>query len=134
MLNEEEKVSIRHHLGYLNVQDAQTFVLGTPASVETQFIVEGAMQRVLEAALPRVRQHIAILDEIERQKVENLELLQVRELGELTINSDGKDREQVQLDEQYNRWVCSLANLLGVYRNPFDKRKSYRGGINVRVQ
>lgn len=133
-LNEQEKVKVRHHLGFLNVQDAQTFVLGTPASVETQFIIEGAMNRVLEAAVPEVRRHIQILDGIEDQKIQNLELLQITSLGEIAVNSTGPDREQVQLEQQYDYWVAALANLLGCYRNPFDKRKTARGGVNARVR
>lgn len=135
-LSAQEKVKVRHHLGYLNVQEAQTFVLGTPASVETQFIIEGAMDRVLADAVIEVRRHIQILDSIEEQKVQNLELLQVKKLGEIEVNSTGDDREQKQLIKEYDRWVDSLANLFGVVRNPYDKRKGAMGtgGINVGVQ
>ncbi len=132
-LNDEEKVKVRHHLGYLNVQAGQTFVLGVPAAVETQFMIEGAMDRILPAALVEVRRHIQILDTIEGQMVQNLELLQVTKLGEMEINSTGENREQVQLREQYNWWQTSLANLFGVIPNPFDKRRLQRSGPNVRV-
>lgn len=135
LLNEEEKVSIRHHTGYLNVQAASTFVLGVPASVETQFIIEGAMNRLLDAAVPRVRQHLETLDNIESQMVGNHELLQIKKIGEIEVNSTGEDREQRQLRQSYNYWVDSLCNMLGVSRNPFDKRLGHfgTGGINVRV-
>lgn len=135
-LNEQEKVKVRHHTGYLNVQAAQTFVLGTPAAVETQFIIEGAMDRVLAEAIPEVRRHLQILDGIEEQMIQNFELVQVQSLGEIQVNSTGRDREQRQLIQVYDRWVDSLCNLLGVARNPFDKRKGAlgTGGINVSVQ
>ena len=126
-LTEDEKVKIRHHLGYLNVAEAQTFVLGTPAAVETQFLVEGAMNRVKDSALVQVRRHIQILDTIEQQKVDDLELLAVNKVGEIDIRPD----EQQALDGQYLRWQASLANLLGIYPNPWDKRNA--GGINVPV-
>lgn len=134
-LSAQEKVKVRHHCGYLNVQDAQTFVLGTPAAVETQFIIEGAMDRVLEAAIPELRRQLQILDGIEDQMVMNLELLQVQKLGEITVNSTGADREQRALIQVYDRWVDSLCNLMGISRNPYDKRKGAlgTGGMNVAV-
>lgn len=131
-LNDEEKVKVRHYLGYLNVQAAQTFVLGVPAGVETTFMLEGAMDRLIPAAVGECRRHLQILSQIEAQKVDNLELLQITKIGEIEVNSTGKDKEQTQLDKQFDYWANSLANLLGVIRNPFDKRKS-SNGINVRV-
>lgn len=129
-LTEQEKVSVRHHCGYLNVAEAQTFVLGVPAGVETQFIIEGAMTRVKESALPLVRRHLGILDKIEEQKVEDLELLAVDRLDTIDVNQ----KEQSGLDKQYDYWVNSLCNALGVARNPFDARKfNAGGGINARV-
>lgn len=126
-LTDEEKVKIRHHLGYLNVSAVQTFVLGSPAAVETQFIIEGAMTKVLDAALPEVRRHLVILDQIEAQMVEDHELLAVSQVGEIAVRPD----EQQALDLRYQRWRQSLANLLGVYPNPFDKR--YGSRVNVPV-
>ena len=128
-LTEEQRVVIRHHMGYLQVADAYTFVLGSPASVETTFIVEGAMNRVLEAAIPLVEQHLDILRGIECQMIGNLENLAATAIGDLQING----REQAELRKQYDYWVASLANILGCPRNPFDKRLTTTGGINVRV-
>jgi len=129
-LTDGEKVKVRHHTGFLNVADAATFVLGTPASVETQFIIEGAMNRVLELALPEVRRHLQILDAIEEQMVQDHELLAVEKLGEITVNT----KEQEKLTRRYDYWVDSLCNLFGVERNPFDKRLVSGGaGINVGV-
>ncbi len=129
-LTEQEMVSVRHHAGYLNVAEAQTFVLGVPAAVETQFIIEGAMRRVKEAALPLLRQHLGILDKIQEQKVCDLELLAVNRLDSIEINQ----AEQRGLDGQYDFWVNSMCNILGIARNPFDARKfNAPGGINVRV-
>lgn len=129
-LTEDEKVKVRHHTGYLNVAEASTFVLGTPASVETQFIIEGAMNRVLEVALPELRRHLQILDGIEEQMVEDHELLAVESLGEITVNT----KEQTKLTQRYDYWVNSLCNIMGVVRNPFDKRLGSGGaGINARV-
>lgn len=127
-LTDAERVKVRHHMGYLNVAEAYTFVLGAPASVETTFIVEGAMNRVLEVALPELRRILSILDQIEEQMITDHELLAVRSLGEITVN----EREQTQLTERYDYWVASLANILGCERNPFDKRRAV-ASINVGV-
>ena len=127
-MSDQEKVKIRHHTGYLNVAAAFTFVLGSPAAVETQFLIEGAMDRVLEVALPEVRRHLQILDSLEGQMVEDHELLAIRSIGEITVNED----EQKKLTGRYDYWVDSLCNLLGCMRNPFDKRLKGRG-LNVSV-
>lgn len=134
-LSEQEKVWIRHYCGYLNVQEAQTFVLGTPASVETQFIIEGAMNRVLSEALPLIRRIMTVLDQIEQQMIQNLELLQITQIDTIRVNSTGPDKEQAQLKKQYLYWLGALCNALGIAQNPFDKRfsQSSIGGINVRV-
>lgn len=125
----EEKVKIRHHLGYLNVQDAQTFVLGTPAAVETQFIIEGAMDRVLVAAESELRRHVAILDKIEEQLICDQELLAVDAIGEIKVRAT----EMKELRVEYQYWRQGLANLMGIYPNPFDKRYA-DSGINISVQ
>ena len=134
-LSEQEKVKIRHHCGYLNVQASSTFVLGVPASVETQFLIEGAMMRIIPEAVPEVRRHLQILDQIENQAIQNLELLQITKLDTIEVNSTGPDREQRQLTQAYDKWVNSLCNALGASRNPFDKRTSGQpgGGLNLRV-
>lgn len=131
-LSEEEQVSIRHHLGYLNVGEAYTFVLGTPAGVETQFIIEGAMKRVLPAAEPRMRMMLGTLDQIECQMVGDLDTLVASRIGDIEINPE----EQKKLLKAYDYWVDALSNIFGVPRNPFDKRKWNPGGgsrVNVRV-
>lgn len=118
VLSEHEKVKVRHHLGYLNVQEAMAFHLGSPASQETMFIIEGAMNRVLAAALPQLRALLSTLDLIEGQMIGDLELLAVQQIGDITVNLE----EQRKLRETYDYWVAALANLLGCMRNPFDKR------------
>jgi len=113
-----EKVKIRHHLGYLNVTNSATFVLGLPQAVETQFIIENAMNLVLPEAESEVRNHIAVLNNIEAQMSCDHELLAVTQVGEISIRED----EQEALDKRYLRWRRGLGNLLGVYPNPFDRR------------
>lgn len=129
VLSDSMKVKIRHHFGYVNVSAIATFVLGSPASLETQFMIESAMDKVLRAAVPELERILGILDGIEDQSVSDLELTAVDRVGEIDINQG----EQRQLAAQYDRWLGSLENLLGVPRNPFDKRLQTGGGINARV-
>lgn len=129
-VTEAEKVKIRHHLGYLNVAQSQTFVLGFPAGVQTQFVIEGAMNRILLEAEPEMRRQVAVLDNIEAQILEDQELLAVTKVDEIDIRED----EFKRLLDQYDYWRRALSNLLGVMPNPFDQRfAGLAGGINVQV-
>ena len=116
-LTEQEKSRCRGHMGYLDVAEAYTFVLGTPAAVETQYLLEGAMLRVRVAAMPRFRRLLAVLDAIEEQKAEDLDVLVARRVGSIDLADD----EQKKLDAEYEKWRGKLANLLGCPVNPFDK-------------
>jgi hypothetical protein len=127
---EEDKARIRHHMGYLEVAEAATFVLGAPAGVQTQFMIELAMNKVLVSGQPRLYQVLNILDTIEGQMVEDFELLAVDSLGDITIRKD----EQEALVKRYDYWVAALANILGCNRNPFDKRLTTGQGFgNISV-
>ncbi len=131
-LTPTQKVKIRHHLGYLGVSSVATFALGVPAATETQFMIEGAMEKLLPESLPELDRLLGILDGIEQQRLDDLELAAVDQVGEIAINQ----REQGQLLAQYNEWVEALANLLGSMRNPYDKRLPQNrsgGGLNARV-
>lgn len=127
-LTDAQKVLIRHHLGYLNVSAMQTFVLGTPASLETQFLVEGAMNKVLPAAIPLLDRILGNLETIEQQGVDDLELLAVMRVGDIDVAPN----EHSKLLKQYDHWVGALCNLLGIQRNVFDKRGT-SGSLNARV-
>ena len=131
-ITEEEKVSARHHLGYLQVASQSTFSLGVPAGVQTQFTIEGAFNRILPQAEPMFRRHLSILDALEDQILENAPNVAVTSID--TIKIDPKAFRQTT--EQYRFWGKSLANLMGITPNPFDQRWgawSGGGGINVSV-
>ena len=120
----DERVKIRHHLGYLNVAPVMTFVLGSPAAVDAQFMVEGAMDRVLEDALPTLRMLLVRLDQTEAQRGDDQELMAVTSLGSIDID----DREQDKLARNYRYWQGRLANLLGITVNPYSKVQDDQGG------
>ena len=124
---EYEKTRIRYHLGFLNVAASATFVLGTPAAVETQFLVESAMNKVLPEAEVLVRDLVAKCDAVEGQIADNQELLAVTAVDEIQVRQD----EFEALQKRYHYWRNGLANCLGIYTNTFDKR--FAGGLNARV-
>lgn len=128
-LTEEEKVQIRRHLGFLNVVEAFTFVLGTPAGVETQFIVEGATKRLLVSAEPSVRACLCELAELEKAKQQIALDAGAGKVGSIELRDPNEAMKAIDNQLAYKRG--ELSNYFGVYVNPFDKRA--RGGINVRV-
>lgn len=129
-LTTEEKVRIRHHLGFLNVAEAYTFVLGVPAGVETQFIIEGAMNRVLEAALPLLRQKLAQCDDLDARLTNEdvTDLALVAKLGEIESSGNAFEQLKGMLDHRRRE----IARILGVMPNPFDQVGW--GGVNVPVR
>jgi|SRR5580693_661913 hypothetical protein len=132
LLTDEEKVRVRFHTGYLNVSDAQSFALGLPAGVQTQFLIEGAMDKLMPSGLPLFREHLAILDGIIAQMVGDLELLAVESIATINVRLT----EQKELTERYIWFRSGLCNMLGILPNPYDMRFGGGGtgtGINVSV-
>lgn len=130
MLTEEEKDKTRHHLGYLAVMDSQTFVLGVPAGVQTQFMVEGAFNRILPSAETRFRQLLRRLDGVEEQIERDMENVAVDEIGNIKLRKD----EFKELIRRYQWWRNALANLMGIQPNPYDQRfSSWNGGSGINV-
>lgn len=120
----EEKVRIRAHMGYLNVSESATFGLGFPAAVQTQFIIETAMNKMLQEAIPLVRKYLAVLDAIESQMVGDMELLAIISIDEIEI----RPKEMNDLRREYLHWRATMANAFGVQPNPYDQRFSGYGG------
>lgn len=127
-LDDSDKVRIRSHMGYPQVRATASFALGTPAAIETSFIIELAMNEVLPEAVPLIRDLLNVLDGLELIMVQDHDLAAVNTVGEITLNQ----KEQSQLDSRYERWLAKLENIMGVARNPFDKIPQ-RKGINARV-
>ena len=130
---EDEKASARHHLGYLQVTAAQTFVLGVPAAVQTQFMIEGALVRVLPSGEKKFRALLCRLDEIECEVFGGIDLASVESVDEIKVSAD-----RLKELAKYYVWAqTSLANLLGVPPNPWDMRPLVQaagaGGVNVGV-
>jgi hypothetical protein len=132
---DEERVKIRHHLGYLNVQETSTFVLGVPAALQTTFMIEGAFDKILPAAENLARTLVCRLDAVEDQVFGGTDLADVEETGGVKVNR----KRLSELASYYQIAQKELANLFGVVPNPFDLRLegwlgSGMGGINVGVR
>jgi len=129
-LTADEKVRIRHHLGYLNVDESSTFVIGLPAGVETQFMIEGSFSRLLAAAIPQVRKLLQYCECTEEQRFSSQPNAVVKIVDGITM---GAAEEQIMLSKNYDHWRAALANMFGIPPNQFDMR--YGGGsLNIRVQ
>jgi|SRR5271166_877099 len=127
-LSEEEKVRSRHHCGYLNIGAAQTFSLGIPAQVQTQFQIEGSMNLLLPESLPMYRSILEKLDCIEAQMIGDLDTLVATDIGSIKINPE----EHKKLRVEYKYWQTALCNMLGITPNPWDLR-FMNSGVNVPV-
>ena len=117
-LTQEEKERIRYHLGYLSVQPASSMQFGQPRPVQTLFLVESAMNNLLEVAEGRLRNMLDILDRIECHLVDGLDRLAAKRLDGIELNN----KEPDMLEHEYKRWAGRLADLLGVPLYPYSKR------------
>jgi len=129
-LAEQDKVRARHHLGYLNVEQAQTFVLGIPSGVQTQFMIEGALNRLLPQALPKFLEMLERLDCVECELFGGIDLASITSISDIVIRPERRK----ELSGYYQVARQGLANLLGIIPNPYDQRDWVGGDvINVSV-
>lgn len=136
MLTEEDKNRCRSHLGYGQVMASQTFVQGVPAGVQTQFVIEGAMTRLLPSAEQMLRKWLDRLDSVEERIDDSTEDVLANKIGNIELN----DKALQRLVDRYRYWQGKVCNLLQVQPNPYDQRP-YLGmgwgagsGVNVPVQ
>src|SRR5258706_4728194 len=130
MFTDEEKVRIRHAMGYLSVVAVATFNLGVPAGVQTQFMIESAFDKVLPGADDLVRKLLCRCEAAEEEVFGNLDFANVEETGAVKVNR----RRLFDLSQIYRMSQEGIANLMGVPPNPFDARGWLRmGSINAGV-
>jgi hypothetical protein len=134
LVTDDEKNRVRWHLGYHLVESVATFALGVPAAMQTTFMIEGAMNRILSTpgAIEKFRQTLERLDCIENEIMCGIDLASVDVLDTITVR---KDRLR-ELARYYRLFQSALANALGVVPNPWDQRVIFLladGGINVSV-
>jgi len=116
--SEEERARIRYHLGYGNAQPAAAISFGLPATIQTLFIVEQAMDLYPPAAQDQIRNITRIMDGIECRLVDALDRLAAIELGDLKLREDEHDK----LEREYVRWGFRLADALRVPIYPYSMR------------
>jgi hypothetical protein len=137
-LTPQDKERVRYHLGFLNTEFAGSIQFGLPRPVQTLFIVEDAMNLVVdEFAIDRVRRMLKILDDIECRLVASQDRLAASALGELKIERQGPQEPDL-LEREYYRWGGRLADHLGVptyaYSNRYKNGQPGGGVRNVPVK
>lgn len=124
-LTAAEKQRCRYHLGYPSLTTAASIQLGVPALSQTNFLVENALTRLMEEALPQVRAIISTMDNVELKLIEAQDRLAAEKLSDLTLNNSEPD----MLEKEYRRWGYRLADIVGAPIYPYSTRYSDRGGI-----
>lgn len=124
--DDAEKERIRYHMGYLQVAPAAALTFGIPAPIQTLFLVESAMDRVLTAAEDRIRKLITVLDQIECRMLDGQNYLIADSLSDISIRADNIDK----LEDEYSRWAARLADTLGapLYPGAVRFRRLFGGG------
>ena len=131
-LNAEERSRCKHFLEFPDWESlAYSIQLGFPASSQPLFLMEGAFDRVTNAALESVRKDLCQLESIERQLGEARTRLPAEQLGNLKVNM----KELPMLRRELVWWALVLANDLGVGPNPFSAMEILggAGGRNATV-
>jgi len=132
-LDDAEKERVRYHLGYPQQTALASIQLGIPRPLQTAFLVEQAMSLLLEAALPRVRSMLKIMDDIEAKLVDAQDRLAAIQLADLKLRED----EPSQLEREYVRWGMRLADVVGAPIYAYSTRyraASTAGAGNVPVR
>lgn len=126
-LSESDRERVRYHLGYFSTEPVAAIVSGRLSATQPMFIVEAAMDRVIAAAIPRVRHILAELDCVEEQMSNARSRLAVQRIEDVTFRSTNDGRTECDLlENEYARWASRLADQLGVPINPNSMR--YREG------
>lgn len=110
-----EKTKIRTYLGYLSAAPVASIVLGVPAATQPMFLVEGAMERILYAAGPVVRDILCQLDAVTSQIKALPGMVIASDLGDLKLRDDALEK----LLQLKGYWVQRLSDVLGAPANPY---------------
>ena len=131
-LTEEEKASIRHHLGFFQVAPSTSIFMGFPAATQTSFLLEPAMDHILDSGVGHIRDDIAECDRIECEIKDARFRLQAKSVEGIDLNP----QELTQLKIEYAEWAKRLADDLGVPVNAYADKFRYMGGpmpLNIHV-
>lgn len=122
-LSESDRVRVRHHMGYLNVEPGASIALGFPSAQQPEFLVERAMNNIIDQAVGRIIQTLDMLDCLEQQLIAAVPQLAVQQLGEMKLRNSNEEPNACDLIEaEYVRWAKRLADDLGAPLNMFSER------------
>ena len=130
-LTDWDKGRCRRHLGYLGLSEAAGVAFGLPVPLQTMFILEDAMNRLLNTqAVEYAHKLLDRLDSLEDLSFEAAKTGLVAVAGKLTLhpqNRLGTDN----IDHEYRKQADRLADHLCVPKYPFSTRtrRSGPGGM-----
>jgi len=126
-LSDDEKQRARYHLGYPSLSTAASIQLGVPALTQTNFLVENALLRLLESALPQVRAILSTMDNIETKLIEAQDRLAATKLADLTL----RENEPTMLEDEYRRWGYRLSDIIGSPVYAYSRRYQSGGASSI---
>lgn len=130
VLNDDERMRAKHHLGYINATAAQAFSFGIIQQLEVQSQCEAALDKLLPVALPKFQQLLCALDNIECTVFGTTDLAQLDSIAEIKVNR----MMLKELRERYKLAQQALANMIGTIPNVWDQREwLMQGGAGVNV-
>lgn len=137
VFTEEEKARVRHHTGYPEVQPAASIQFGIPKPIPLAFLIEQAMENILETAIPRVRDILNVLDSLEQQLIDAQCQLVADKVGEINLAGTLDKRGRLvtdRLETEYVRWAKRLVDIFGVPLYPFSARFMQKRYGSIPVQ
>jgi hypothetical protein len=137
-LSDRDKERVRYSLGYMEIASAASIQLGIPRPMQTIFLLESAMNMLVDAnAVRRVVCILDTLDEMESLLRKGVKTLVASQLGTLQLHPL-KDRGILYTDSierEFVRWAKRLADIFGVMPYPYSERFRRTGpGSNVGVR
>jgi len=131
-LSESDKERCRYHLGYLETDMAPSIQFGIPRPLQTVFLLEQAIQRLVtsEFVCARVRRILDCLDTIEQKLKSALCMLGVESLGDLKLHPLAQKNGMLvtdSLEREYVRWANRLSDVLGVPKYAYSQRFRRQG-------
>lgn len=112
---------------------ATTLLMSLPRPVEQLFVLEKALDEIIEGAIPRVRVMLRRLELCEEKLEESLDRMAVDTVDEVKLRGvQYGNSEQDAIEREYIRWSGRLADIFGVGRYPFSDRYNRPGVPKIR--
>jgi hypothetical protein len=125
-LTDFERKECLRHLGYTIVSPAAAIGLGIPSYTQPAFLAQMALNNLPQSMVGRVREHLAMLDQTERNIFESQKRLKALSIGDIRLRDDEPDR----LLAEYAYWGRKLASMLGC---PVNALSEMYGGASMTI-